>query len=260
MSVRLLQDLTPLEKLALIDMSYSRIDTYDMCRAKYYYSYIQKEERVFGPAAALGNMVHGVLEEVDWTAPLDLDAMLENLVKQRDVYDPDREIPADLVAVGTTVLEEFVDRHDGDRFNVLGAEVPFAIVVGSALIVGYIDRVDRDANGIHITDYKTGKYEVAQKNVADNFQTGLYALAMSKTYPGEPITAELYYLRSGKQKGHLYTPEELEVVEQRLVDKINEIITDRNYSPTDNTRVCSFCDFRKNGACAVGVRRYGGTH
>lgn len=259
MTVRLLEDLSPLERLSLIDMSYSRMDTYDMCAAKFFYSYILKEERVFGAPAALGSMVHSVLENVDWKEPLNVLDMHRDLESQRDFHDPERQISDDLIDVGYNVLSEFADRHEGDLVDNLGVEVPFAIVVGSALVSGYIDRVDRTPAGIHIIDYKTGKYEVAAKNIAQNLQVGIYALAMSKHYPDTTIKAELYYLRSGRRKSHTFTPEELTQVEQQLIDKVNSIIGDRSFHYTENTRVCSFCDFRKNGSCPVGIRRYGGT-
>ena len=51
--IRAIEDLDPLERLALVEFSYSRIDTYMQCPSKYFYSYIQKEPRLFGEAATL---------------------------------------------------------------------------------------------------------------------------------------------------------------------------------------------------------------
>ena len=51
--IRLIDDLTDLEKLALVDFSYSRLDTYKMCPSKYFYTYIQKEPRLFNEPAVL---------------------------------------------------------------------------------------------------------------------------------------------------------------------------------------------------------------
>lgn len=48
-----IKDLDPIQKLALTEFSYSRIDTYLQCPSKYFYSYIQKEPRLFGEAATL---------------------------------------------------------------------------------------------------------------------------------------------------------------------------------------------------------------
>lgn len=51
--IRSLDELTDLEKLSLVDFSYSRLDTYKMCPSKYFYTYIQKEPRSFNEPAVL---------------------------------------------------------------------------------------------------------------------------------------------------------------------------------------------------------------
>ena len=52
-AIKKIEDLDPLQKLSLLDFSYSRLDTYSQCPSKYFYSYIQKEPRLFGEAATL---------------------------------------------------------------------------------------------------------------------------------------------------------------------------------------------------------------
>jgi len=52
-SIRPDSSVSELEKMALVDLSYSRIDSYMSCPAKYFFSYIKKEPRRFGEAAAL---------------------------------------------------------------------------------------------------------------------------------------------------------------------------------------------------------------
>lgn len=47
------EDLNDLQKLAVVDFSYSRIDTYKQCPSKYFYSYIKKEPRFFSEPAVL---------------------------------------------------------------------------------------------------------------------------------------------------------------------------------------------------------------
>jgi len=51
--VKRTDQLSDLEKMSLIDLSYSRMDSYLSCAAKYFFSYIKKEPRMFGQAAAL---------------------------------------------------------------------------------------------------------------------------------------------------------------------------------------------------------------
>lgn len=53
LKIKAIEDLDPLQRLALVDFSYSRIDTYQQCPSKYFYTYIKKEPKVFGEAAVL---------------------------------------------------------------------------------------------------------------------------------------------------------------------------------------------------------------
>jgi CRISPR/Cas system-associated exonuclease Cas4 (RecB family) len=108
---------------------------------------------------------------------------------------------------------------------------------------------------VRIIDYKTGKWEVSQKSIPNNLQLGIYAIAASELFPDKTITAELYYLRSGKHKGHTYTKEDLERLKQDVIDAINEIINDNSFAATANSRACSYCDHAKSGACGTGVFR-----
>jgi RecB family exonuclease len=123
------------------------------------------------------------------------------------------------------------------------------------LVNGFIDRVDEYEDRIEIIDYKTGKWEVALKSIKDNMQLGIYALAASLVYPDKEIYAELYYLRSGKRKGHTFTRDDLENIKVSILKMGHTMMDDGNFLPTSNERVCSFCDHAKSGACATGVMR-----
>ena len=91
--------------------------------------------------------------------------------------------------------------------------------------------------------------------MAKNLQLGIYALAVSTAFPDKKIRAELYYLRSGRRKFHLFSEEDLNQVKIDLLDNINKIINDTSFSPTTNERNCTFCDHAASGACGTGVNR-----
>jgi len=228
-------DLTDLQFLALVDFSYSRIDTYQQCPAKY---------------------LHSVLESVlDNEKTLDINELEQEYNKNISVWDPDNNIPKDLISVGSVILQEFYDQYYDKKFNIYEKELPFNFIIGCYKILGFIDRVDVIGDRVNIVDYKTGKWEVALKDVPNNLQLGIYALAMHNIFPEKEIYAELHYLRSGKKKGHLFTNEDIENVKINLISSITEIINDTNFTPTSNARVCSYCDHAKSGACPTGVFR-----
>lgn len=260
MTVRLLSELNALEKLTLIPMSYSRIDLFhNWCQAKYFYQYIVKAEQASGAAALMGNVIHSVLEEQLQKdipiVPETYDQLRAEFKQQLIDQDPDQTIPIDLIEDGVVMLQEFVDRHLGEIFPIEAKEQKFEIVIGPALITGYIDRVDIYEDRIHFVDYKSGKKEVAQKNISINPQLGIYALALQRMYPDKQIYGELYYLRSGKQKGHLFSDDDLNVIESRLVSAVYKIIEHVTFAPTTNERACSMCDYAITGLCPVGSQR-----
>jgi ATP-dependent helicase/DNAse subunit B len=259
MTVKLLEELNDFEKLGLIPISYSRLNTLDMCEAKYFFSYILKEPQVFGSAATLGNIIHKVLEDqLEPDQPIlnsDLGQYINLYYEQIPIFDPNSEIPEELLVAGENMLVEFVDRHNGESFQIEEKEKGFVIVVGNAMISGYIDRVDVVDDVVYITDYKSGKREEAQKNVHKNIQLGIYALAMKHLFPEKKIHASLYYLRSGKQKGHLFTDDDLQQIELLIIELVDKLINKSNFSYTPNTFMCKFCDYAVNGACSVGAKR-----
>lgn len=102
---------------------------------------------------------------------------------------------------------------------------------------------------------KHGKWEVPQKGIQNNLQLGIYALAVSSVFPDKNIRAELYYLRSGRRKHHLFTPEDIEEVKVNLLENINKVVEDNSFLATSNERTCTFCEHAASGACATGVAR-----
>lgn len=221
------------------------------------FSLILKEnQECFQLLLFFGNIVHGVLEDhVSSTDVLDLEKMKSSFTDHKNTLDPNSEISSELNEAGLQILEDFYDIYDGRTFDVYDKEMGFNFVLGNYLIIGYIDRVDVLNDVIEIVDYKTGKREVAQKDIHNNLQLGIYALAASVAFPGKQIKASLHYLRSGRIKSHEYSVEDLERVKQMIIDKINLIMNDFNFTPTKNERICYFCDHAKSGACATGVAR-----
>lgn len=204
-----------------------------------------------------GNIVHSVLEDcLDNNKKLDYNELTESYTSNISSYDPEGKIPEELISVGSTIIDEFYDEYQDVEFNIYEKELGFSFVIGTYLVVGYIDRVDFVGdNQIKIIDYKTGKWEVSQKEVKNNLQLGIYALALAETFPEKDIYAELYYLRSGKRKGHDFSKEDIEAVKEKLIVAIQQVVNDTSFHPTKNEFTCSFCEHAKSGACNTGVFR-----
>lgn len=203
-----------------------------------------------------GNIVHAVLENVITNdSSLDYSQIEIEYEKNKKSYDPNQKISEQTISLGKEILDEFYDQNIDTQFNVYDKECGFKFILGNHLIVGFIDRIDVVGDQVTIVDYKTGKWEVAQKSISSNLQLGIYAIAVSELFPNKTITAELYYLRSGKHKSHTYTKEDLEKLKQDLIISINEIINDNSFAVTSNLRACTYCDHAKSGVCGTGVFR-----
>lgn len=74
-------------------------------------------------------------------------------------------------------------------------------------------------------------------------------------YPDKEVYAELYYLRSGHRKGHVFTDNDLENVKLNILTIGNKIINDLNFLQTSNERACRMCDHAVSKACATGASR-----
>lgn len=96
---------------------------------------------------------------------------------------------------------------------------------------------------------------MSQKDIKNNLQLGIYAIALDSVFPDKKIRAELYYLRSGRRKFHFFTKEDIEEAKVKLIEEINKIIEDTSFSPTSNERTCGFCEHAKSKACPTGYSR-----
>ena len=260
---RKLEDLNDLEKLGLITLSHSRLETVldggFSCKAKYFYQYILGIPTKSGPPALLGNVVHEVLENLlEPGEPVSLEQeeqYLQEYQKLLESWDTDNIITEDLKNVGRICIQEFLDRHQGDSWPIHEKEMAFQIVLGNALLRGFIDRVDVYDDVVEVVDYKTGKHEAAYKGIEGNQQLGIYALAAKTRWPDKDVRATLYYLRSGKQKGHLYSTDDLLAVEDTLLERIKYLTDMTNFPPTSNGRICTYCDYAYQEVCPMGASR-----
>jgi hypothetical protein len=253
--IKLEKDIHPLESLSLQDFSYSRLSTFIECSLKYYYSYIIKEPQEFGHAATLGNIIHKALEiTIEDGQAIDLSELLMNYKAARFEYDHLNEIPDTMIENGEAMLRDYVVINSGEQ-KVFAKELAFSFVLNHARFNGYIDYVAVYEDYVHVRDYKSGAREVAAKNVPNDLQLGIYSLYMKYLYPDKDIYAELYYLKSGRLKGHRFSDDDLLAVESKLNDLSELVLTTDNFTPTADESKCNWCSYAKNGVCSIGQQR-----
>jgi len=71
-------------------------------------------------------MVHLVLEEnLSKEKEIDLDELNKAFLESRSKFDPEKKINDELISVGQQIINEFYDRHSGEKFRIEHKEKEF---------------------------------------------------------------------------------------------------------------------------------------
>jgi RecB family exonuclease len=180
-------------------LSYSQISTWEQCPLKYRLEYIEGLEPPPKPYFSFGTSLHAAVEFF-YRAPLTPPSRQELLdeldrVWLSEGYHSDDE-EAENKAQARRILNRFWFAHAPEFATAAACEHPFDLDLGGVGLRGVIDRVD-DApdGGLHITDYKTGRYAWEQAEVEDHLQLTLYQLAAQEVWQRPVTRLTLYHLR-----------------------------------------------------------------
>ena len=118
-------------------------------------------------------------------------------------------------------------------------EHTFACEVAGSRVIGRIDRVDEDADGYVIVDYKTGNPK-SQNTADDSVQLSVYALAMSSKKPVKMLI--LQNLADNSSVITTRSAEELRNTEAKIADVAAGIAAGKFEAKPD--RHCGWCAYR----------------
>jgi hypothetical protein len=135
----------------------------------------------------------------------------------------------------------------GKKSYAIETEKKFKIPFSGFNVTGKIDKICKNGAKVIVTDYKTGGWFLSTKDLQDDLQLGIYALAIAKViYPGIDLAnleLELDYLK-GPSITITKTKEELADLEQYLINTFKQMVNTRVYEPTPNT-FCPSCQIKK---------------
>ena len=228
------------EALHIDYLSYSQIETFEICPLHYKLRYIYKVPTPPSASQSFGTSMHATLKDFYEIAQNDRSHFakasrdhLENLILQilekgwiKEGYK-DKKHEKDFFEKGKLYLSGFLKDEFNPKNLPVTFEQPFVLplrslarrgVVPSASlkIGGKIDRVDQLADGsIEIIDYKTGATIPSQSEVDKNLQLSFYALAASSIpqppfgIKPEKIRLSLYFLDNQEKISTTRTKEQL---------------------------------------------------
>lgn len=241
-------------------ISFSRIDSFDTCPLQYNYRYNLRIPAQDSPALIMGDAVHKTLKEF-YQNQLSADKRLafSDLLKLLESnWHPEGFASKKHASESKKQVVKMLKKFYDQAFNynkigqVMALEQPFNIKIAPNLsIKGVIDRIDNiEKDRIEVIDYKTGSRIPSQKEVDNNLQLTIYALAISNlkgfafSRPAEKILLSLYYLEEGKKISTKRSQDQL-LSAKDLVIKMAEKMEKGKLLPKPNRPYpCDFCEYK----------------
>ncbi len=236
------------ESKADLPLSVSKVKTFEDCKAKYRYNYIEKLPRKSWDFHVFGQFLHAVLEDyhnevMDGTEDWPHKIMSRCFNNRRKRY---KSLRKDQLQEAWDIVDIYLKQICQHHPNVLAVERHFYIDVDNSVLVnGFIDRIDLDEDGIiHVADYKTTKNK---KYLKDFFQLVTYAWLLMLEDPSIEMVRGSYILLRHKSEWltREIRREDVELVAQKYLKRAAEIRTEQLWR-TSPSPLCKFCDFLAN--------------
>ena len=213
-------------------ISPSSIADFDKCPQLYYFRNVYRSPRglkiqIINPNLALGQAVHDTLE-IFVRLPVPertKESLLEkfnfiwsNLSGEKGGYSSPDEEKA-FKERGLAMLERF---WKNEHFKIANLHpipsFPKAELGNDLILTGKLDFLEKDEQGLHLIDFKTGKNEESE----DSLQLPIYAVLVSELFKGIPVRASYWYLDSSSEIVDFTLPD-LKETKEKLKQK-GEII------------------------------------
>ena len=209
-------------------LSPSSASSYRECARRWKFRYVDRLPDPPGEAAVTGTFAHMVLEKlmqepvedrtVDRAKELarELWPAMENSRDYRTLALDD-DASRNFRWNGWKAIEGLWDLEDPGAINVAATEQDVRIEINGVPFRGVIDRVDNTAEGLVVTDYKSGKAPSERFSSQYATQMLLYAAALTELEGRKPVKAQLLYLG---QKAV-----EVEITDDSLAEAVDQLRT-----------------------------------
>lgn len=234
-------------------LSYSQIQTFEICPLHYKLHYIYKLPTPATSAQSFGNSFHLTIKAF-YEAVINGKKPTESLMTELLTGNWINEgyISRSHETKSFEKAKSFLHRYLGENFDPhilpIAMEAPFTVSIDSLKIGGKIDRIDKIGDTLHIIDYKTGPTALTQKEADKDLQLSLYALAAA-TIPEPPfnvgpshIKLSLIYFDSPQTVTTTRTQAQLEEARQKIYTYKEKIETS-DFTCSGNI-LCRKCEYK----------------
>jgi putative RecB family exonuclease len=241
--------------------SHSKIETFEQCKLKFKYRYIDKiiPEIAKSIEAHLGGVVHKTLEWLyiqimEKRIPSINDVISFYSEKWQENYSPDMPIfnktltAKDYFNRGVEFLVNYYMKYHPFQDNTIATEKRIEINLdknGEKKLIGFIDRLvnNIENNEIEIHDYKTGSSLVTKEKVENSRQLSIYSLAIKEIFGKDKKVCMVWHFLAHDMKICLRkTNEDLENLKKMIIELIDNIEKTRDFPPT-KSQLCYWCEY-----------------
>jgi DNA helicase-2/ATP-dependent DNA helicase PcrA len=250
---KVLQKNGVLTKVPVTYLSYSQMQTFDLCPLHYKLRYILKIPTPQTAPLSFGTSIHSALREYYQTYILGnkvKNGEIKEIVKRNWINDGylSKVHESKSLEKAEKVIEDYLNKNFDELNLPLALEHSFGFNLGEIKIGGRIDRIDKVKNKIEIIDYKTGDKIPTQKELDQNSQLTFYAVAASKTHDALfPINADnlllsLMFVDRNEKVTTQRTKEQLDIATQEIIRKADEI--SKSEFLCSKSLYCKNCEFK----------------
>lgn len=235
-------------------LSYSQIQTFDICPLHYKLKYILKIPVPQTAAQSFGTSVHSTLRDFyqAWMRgeKLQIDKVIDILKKNwiNEGYTSKAHEQSAFEKAKRISLQYLRKNFSKENLPV-ALELPFNFLIKNLKIGGRIDRIDKiDKNNIEILDYKTGNNMPEEKELKNDLQLTFYALAAThvndKILNKKPdeVLLSLYFLENDKKITTTRTKDQLEEAKEKILQKAEEIA--KSEFLCSGISLCKNCEYK----------------
>lgn len=248
----LLLDSKPDKNNNVLNLSVSKLKTFEDCKAKFKFSYIDKLPKKEWEFHAFGKFLHAVLEYFHLQLrdnpdqPLNL-IMKDSYSKAKQAYESklSKEKIKEIWDLCFVYLKNISEQRKNNLLpDFLAAEKEFNINIENTILLnGFIDKIQLDPDKVlHVADYKTSKNDNYLKN--DFFQLKTYAYVMFLSDPSLKKVRTSYVMArmNFKEVSREFTLDDVKEVEDYFLEKAALMRAENAYKPK-TSRLCNFCDY-----------------
>ncbi len=244
--------------------SHSRLETFETCRLKFKYQYIDKPDVIKRNSveAFLGTRVHETLEALYrnhlmgkmWTKEEFLE-FYENEWRRNQsdsIFIVNKQYTLDhYFEQGRKSLSDYWEHYfpfDAEKTLALERRILISLDSGNRYrLQGFIDRISKTDEGVwQIRDYKTKRHLPTRDQVDRDRQLALYQLGVQEMFEGaDQVELIWHYLLFDEEVKSVRQREDLEKVKIDTIHVIQDVekATEEDDFPYHESALCDWCDF-----------------